>query len=1327
MKQKLFTLLLLFSAVIPISAADDTVITESATDVTQTRATLSAIFAEESTQNGFQFKYGELPELNDFDRVALDPSSEPFTFDTKSCYYGWKARANKGWVESYYDTNAQRFDSYFYTTLNLQQPGAIVEFEWQVSSEENAGSLEFWVNGSRVASITGETEFQTYRHTINLTGDIQILWQYKRTRAENSGYGMGYIRNIKFKDCLSGLWITLPADDSQAHLSGLYPGQGYVWRAFSVKPDAPTDTIFSSITQFKTDSIKVSNPVITPTQSRAKVSYAAAVGDAQVETGIVLNPIELTPFQTAVLASDSDPLTFQNSTQWYYSLYSSPTYVGYNRGGYDYPLKATFTLTEETDITFKWSVGGYHSTVTTNKIARAFFYIDGVEQKKIEVAPSGTVTKGEESFHLSAGEHTVSWRGTSASGYSLDVRLWDVKINNVDFNRPKTIPATIENDSVNYYVTGLKPGTDYRYYTFMRPTFESQLDKKWDIADTPIQSFSTLPISVEPLLAIDNTQTSFTARGVMDVGDANIVARGIQYRINSGTVWSTPKNVSVVDDTLFVNVKNLRPSTSYAFRAFVQAEGCDTVFSKAIIANTKAVKPLQPVLVSRTQHTVTIRGEIDAGEADIYTSGIQFRKFGEEEWEDLEGDEDQTVFTLTKTGLDMNTGYQARTYVQPYGSGIVYSDILYLWTKNIEVFIDSIKPSYRSVTAYGRVSPGDDNVAKASYWCYLDKDNERTGDITLQDTTFVFTIDNLGPGMKFELSVQAENDKGVQSGNTTTCFTLSYFSRCTYNNISPTAVQVFAVLNEAAERAKSYSINFSGEDYVKSVPVEVRRGESDDSSIYYYISETFEGLRPARNYRFTMSVELEDTTFIETGLWLKTQSVNVGLASYNITQTTAQFNYVFGIQEVTNTRYSLTGNESDAVPYTNEINLTGLIPDTRYNLYIFYEVNGGSYIYTAPTFRTLGVEISFADDEYYNKYQSEARQTSVLVGLNPYYGTATLEEMGVIVNNDRRVVFDSLRCYVNELLPGQQYRLQPYIVTKEGGLVQSYQTCYITTKSIELTTLKPTNISNRSATLNGIIDCDDLSSAEFGFQWKEKTGWTTEPRFTKGRKLSGSDSISVALVNGMLKPDTEYEYRTAVRYKDSIYYAEQWYELRTELEYVFYPATCYTLFRTDSENNCLVLCGYYIAGSESIISQGYEYWLNNSGSNVRHRTSDKNVILTDSTMVGRLELSSLADGIYSIRAFTTTESGTTYGQTLSFKVGNISTGIEDTDTPDVMIYADHRNIVVKNAHGQHLIIVDLNGRQFYNGKPQQEEVIPVMKGIYIVRLSNGTARKLQVR
>ena len=133
------------------------------------------------------------------------------------------------------------------------------------------------------------------------------------------------------------------------------------------------------------------------------------------------------------------------------------------------------------------------------------------------------------------------------------------------------------------------------------------------------------------------------------------------------------------------------------------------------------------------------------------------------------------------------------------------------------------------------------------------------------------------------------------------------------------------------------------------------------------------------------------------------------------------------------------------------------------------------------------------------------------------FGDATmicsgLEFLNEIITSES----ESREHIITELIPNKSYSCRSYVETVEGGRIYSTQKSF-TTKSITTNTLPVSNISNRSATMNGTIECDDISSAEFGFQWKQMEGWVSDPAFTKGRKLDDS-SISVTLVMVCLNP-----------------------------------------------------------------------------------------------------------------------------------------------------------------------------------------------------------------
>ena len=1596
MKRKLLTLLFLFSAVMTILAADDTVKTEPATNVTQTRATLSAIFAEGSTQNGFQFKYGELPELNELAQFVLAQGSEPVAFTQND--KPWSIRSGRGYLESYSDRYSTSLNSTLQTVVTLSEPTTLT-FEWSVNSEENIGILRFLLDSQNTDYyITGQVAFETVNITIP-AGTHTLAWSYQRNQAENSGLGIGFLKNICIQNTTIGVWTDSITNSPTLRLERLYPQKSYLYRAFSQIGDK---RLYGSIQQFYTDSISLGIPLLTDTmQASVGLTASAKIGDADVNTGFIVKQYDIRKpeddFAWNLLDKTSDAISITTDGVWEASSGNTQgcgVYAFTNaQSDNNKSFSTTFTLTETTTIEFYYYCkNGYIK-----------FYHDGTTHNLS--SSNGTWYKGT----YSPGSHTLKWsiyKNSSSYSTYYNAVVSYLKVTNTtskyQITKTDSIAATFTDGMISARAIGLVPNTKYDVTAYMKPAYTALLEGTWPQNDTEAVPFTTKNVEAKTLDVINRRQASATLRGLVHGGDANIIARGLQYRIVSGTRWNNVKT-TMTGDTLQGNVSFLNPATEYCYRSYIQAEGCDTVFSDMNYFFTDTVRAVKPVVVSKTQHTATLRIKSGAGDAYVYASGVMFRKQGDSEWQETQIDPDAESFILEKKNLEVATDYEVRSYVQPAGSDTIFSDVLAFKTKNIELVVDSVTAYQTKAMVYGRILAGDDAASNCKVEVYQGYASQFTSDykvseaiVTTTDSHFSVLIDGLTPDNSYiviakatnssggivqsqvftnrkyyylteaytpslyisdenwstkrdyvsngsysqsmntyyttrdnsELSVKFElNDSATVSFNyqvkgsaynyntydydynsihmavdsiptetfiskgsgagiytmqmapgkhTITWITDSisptnqaYIARLTFNpltavnqdykvgsqfstpdyfngvyqkeqwQISQTKATVSYRLSRRLDEQVDFRINlFGGYEYMLPNPNNDRSfpGTVKDSvvtfqldglcaGISYYLRpyavvngkeyydnseerivtlgfltgnekiwycyakdvtqtsatmtstimpnhEPFENpyylvwpveggdtirlaateeveridpdtvtagferepnrylvakvnnLLPGKRYAFTYELTANGITYHDQSYYsiyyndhyFNTNSAIREIREIETTQTTATFSVTLDESEVSARNLKMWIGDREFTYGNGVYTIDNLMPGNSYTIRLTYDVNGHAYDEQRNTFYTKWIEYAFSLDSIC--------QTACRFHLEADLGTAT---------PDRRLVYieglDTLSVgkdwIVSGLKPDTAYWMTPILTFKEGKEIKGNMVI-VNTKPLSLTTLKPTNISNRSATLNGIIDCDDLSSAEFGFQWKEKTGWTTEPRFTKGRKLVGSDSISVALVNGMLKPDTEYEYRTAVRYKDSIYYAEQWYDLRTELEYVFYPATCYTLFRTDSENNCLVLCGYYIAGSESIISQGYEYWLN-SGSNASRRTSDKNVLLTDSTMVGRLELGSLADGIYSLRAFITSESGTIYGQTLSFKVGNNLSGIDDTDTPDVMIYADHRNIVVKNAQGQHLVIVDLNGRQFYNGKPQQEEVIPVTKGIYVVRLSNGTARKLQVR
>lgn len=70
------------------------IVLHEATNITQTKATLSADFSDLNNEHGFQYKYGTLPNIDEFSRTALSANSDLVQINTTS--NAWSARTVKG-------------------------------------------------------------------------------------------------------------------------------------------------------------------------------------------------------------------------------------------------------------------------------------------------------------------------------------------------------------------------------------------------------------------------------------------------------------------------------------------------------------------------------------------------------------------------------------------------------------------------------------------------------------------------------------------------------------------------------------------------------------------------------------------------------------------------------------------------------------------------------------------------------------------------------------------------------------------------------------------------------------------------------------------------------------------------------------------------------------------------------------------------------------------------------------------------------------------------------------------------------------------------------
>lgn len=1316
------------------------IVLHEATDITQTKATLSADFPENSTEHGFQYKYGTVPEIDEFSQIALSSSSDPINLVANN----WHPVESKGYVETYSGQNGT-----ITAKVVLYQPST-VSFDWSIDAQEGCaylryskdtglGSSSFGGSTSisyyEISRITGNTPFTTYTTSELPAGTHYLKWEYCQVSPSSVGLDVARIKNITIQNTQPGDWNILNTSGSSLELTSLVPNSNVIYRGYSSSSEG---TSMSFIKSFHTSSLEIEPVQIGEiTQTTAKINRK--VGFSETHLSIGINYKLTNPQVVALVNEDTDCTGITISANKWEVTNQGLQYTVTHESGFSYGV---LSLNFET---FGEKYASYKIEFDVNNVSTDSFgcycglFVDGEKNVK------ETFGKGKSHYvlELRPGAHTLQWKtnrwNSSAAGGTVTIS--NLSIENIVSGTNFQTSYTTDDFTL---LTDLSPNSTYSVQSFVIPSGALESPQAWQGERSDWFRIHTRAIEAT-VECKEITQTTFTVIGNINRGDASSKGIGFQYKLAYSDSWiDVPLNNEMAEFTQ--NVNRLKPANTYEVRAYAIYENGEYVFSNSVSVTTLSVVPQKPNIIFLSQHQANIQGEIIFGNASIYQRGMQFREEGVDAWTDVEDNGDGTVFTLIRKDLESGRTYEARTYVQPAGCEVIYSDILEFTTlDNYFISCNSNERTQTSITLYATLADVDEDVEVERYGFeyYIDSDG------------FFENADSFVKSEIYDIPV-APNGKELKTTIIGLCPSLgicwrayaqingikTYFTsykNWKWNGASTDRATIAATIKNITQTSISLELDATQEGDAIVSQIEYALANSVQETQPYSIcgnTVTLNNLVPNKQYniRFRGLVNNRYCPLLKEISWdyswfeFKTLPIDVNVQFSNITQTRANMKVVIssGDASISNLRYSI--NYGDKVECQENNLLTNLIPGQSYSVTIYANVNG----------EELSWDTNISDESFKFTTKSvtssvsinSVLQTSANIRWSSNCGDATfissgLEIAGTTYNSESQ----DTEMVITELLPGQSYSCRSFVETKEGGCVYSSPRTF-TTENIVCETLPVSNISNRSATMNGTIECDSYSSAEFGFQWKQMEGWVSEPAFTKGRKLDDG-TISVALVNGMLEPNTDYQYRAAVRYQDHIYYAPNWVTFRTESEFVYYPASVYTLFRTNRENNALILCGYYVAGSEKIISQGYEYWQTGGGSYQSARASQSpSIINTDESMQYELAPGELPYGNYNVRAFVKTESGATiYGATVGFSSSSDGySGVEMIESELPYILAEGGVVKVYNANDLNCIIYSVNGQILANtiidGSYYEFRLTP--DNFIIVTLSNGLTKKIKI-
>lgn len=248
------------------------------------------------------------------------------------------------------------------------------------------------------------------------------------------------------------------------------------------------------------------------------------------------------------------------------------------------------------------------------------------------------------------------------------------------------------------------------------------------------------------------------------------------------------------------------------------------------------------------------------------------------------------------------------------------------------------------------------------------------------------------------------------------------------------------------------------------------------------------------------------------------------------------------------------------------------------------------------------------------------------------------------------------------------------VMVKNGSETKLYY--YSPSKSMQLPALTLETVTEAKATSNTVAlicattNIDD-EEANTGFEWRRYDAPDLVPS-SKANCPVVDGVMTGALRN--LSASTYYKFRPFYKAESGKTWYGEWSAFGTADAYVYFDPTVRTYAAVCHDENSATVSGFIIAGSDDIKEQGFEYWKRDDAyATAKHTTatSDDNthqtVVATGQRMSAVLQ-NLEPNTTYIVRAYVTTEHGTTYGEEQIFSTP-YSTAIGEVELDEA--YSDH--------------------------------------------------------
>lgn len=367
--------------------------------------------------------------------------------------------------------------------------------------------------------------------------------------------------------------------------------------------------------------------------------------------------------------------------------------------------------------------------------------------------------------------------------------------------------------------------------------------------------------------------------------------------------------------------------------------------------------------------------------------------------------------------------------------------------------------------------------------------------------------------------------------------------------------------------------------------------------------------------------------------------------------------------------YGPSYTKSCDLKYNDEeqsIKLTGFWPSTTVTLK-YQELKGGRVTYSKEydiMTKSMGLSAEFGKITPTSYTMTGSRDMT-------HHDAEIVDEGWTL---DRKTITQHGKTlHVTGCEPESYIQAEYAVMVKNGRDTKLYCS---SSKSMQLPALTLETVAEAKATSNTVaLICATTNiedeEANTGFEWRRYDAPDLVPS-SKANCPVVDGVMTGALRN--LSASTYYKFRPFYKAESGKTWYGEWSAFGTADAYVYFDPTVRTYAAVCHDENSATVSGFIIAGSDDIKEQGFEYWKRDDAyATVKHTTATTDDNTHQTVVATGQRMSAVLQNLepnttYIVRAYVTTEHGTTYGEEQIFSTP-YSTAIGEVELDEA--YSDH--------------------------------------------------------